>query len=83
MEKSGRRGHIGGGSSFQQESRTLLVSRSSLAHPDDVNDAVAEDLRTFFAETAPEGVLSAYLYGSRFPAELVRKLESFPGFATF
>ena len=52
-----------------------LVSRSPLSYADDMADDVAVDLKRFFSETAPKGVVSAYLFGSHSEARSHRESD--------
>lgn len=46
-----------------------------MAYAEDVSDAVASELRRFFVETGPKGVVSAYLFGSHAEARAHRESD--------
>jgi predicted nucleotidyltransferase len=52
-----------------------LVRFSSLAYADGVSEAIANELKRFFEETAPTGVASAYLFGSHSEARSHRESD--------
>ncbi len=55
--------------------RAPLVSPFPLTYSEDVSEAVEKSLRRFFDETAPRGVVSAYLFGSHSEARSHRESD--------